>query len=314
MSNIATFTPPDSGTQNAQPSEQRIQKEAILEYLNVFGFTKTLSEAEQGQFVQTALAGNLDPFKREIHIAVYGEGENRKVSILTGYQVYLKRAERTGKLDGWRAWLEGDGPQMKAVVEIFRKDWKYSFTHEVYWEEAVQKKKDGNATQFWAKQPRFQLRKVAIAQGFRLAFPDELGSLPYETAELPDSEASPDAPPPVNSNSVKTPISSLAEQAASDERPSEKASTKQNAQKAAPQAKEGDAKQGQDSSAQTAEFDAEARDKLIQKIEDLFEEHPEDFTQKHMDWILNNALKATDWAGIKKMIAYTEKVIKKAAA
>jgi phage recombination protein Bet len=314
MNNIATFSTPENGAQTAQASEQKIQKETILEYLKAYGFAETLSEAEQNQFVQTALAGNLDPFKREIHIAVYGEGENRKLSILTGYQVYLKRAERTGKLDGWRAWLEGNGAQMKAVVEIFRKDWRYSFTHEVYWEEAVQKKKDGNPTQFWAKQPRFQLRKVAIAQGFRLAFPDELGSFPYETAELPDNEAAPETQAPVNHNPVKTSIQSLAEQAASDDSPDVKASSQQrNPSKAPPKTKANEAQQAQAPSAQDSELDEETRDKLIRKIEDLFDEHPKDFTQKHKDWILNNALKATDRAGIGKMIAYTEKVIKKAA-
>ena len=33
--------------------------------------------------------------------------------------------------------------------------------------------------------PNFMLKKVAIAQGFRLAFPDELGGLPYLAEELP---------------------------------------------------------------------------------------------------------------------------------
>jgi len=37
----------------------------------------------------------------------------------------------------------------------------------------------------WQKMPRFMLRKVAIAQGFRLAFPEETAELPYEEAEMP---------------------------------------------------------------------------------------------------------------------------------
>ena len=35
--------------------------------------------------------------------------------------------------------------------------------------------------------PNFMLKKVAIAQGFRLAFPDELGGLPYLAEELPQT-------------------------------------------------------------------------------------------------------------------------------
>jgi phage recombination protein Bet len=196
MSKISQFLATEAGTQSQAAPDQKVLKDTALEYLKAYGFDKSLSGAEQSQFVQTALASGLN--QREIHIAVYGESASRKVSVITGYQIYLKRAEHTGNLDGWRAWLEGSGSGMKAVVEIFRKDWSHSFTHEVYFEEAVQKKKDGTPTQFWVKQPRFQLRKVAMAQAFRLAFPDELGSLPYETAELPDSESAPSPFPPKN--------------------------------------------------------------------------------------------------------------------
>ena len=301
MTQITQFPAPETAAQHAPVSDQKVQKETVLEYLKAYGFNKSLSAEEQNQFIQTALANDLNPFKREIHIAVYGEGANRKVSIITGYQNYLKRAERTGKLDGWRAWLEGEGQHMKAIVEIFRKDWSHSFTHEVYWEEAVQKKKDGLPTQFWAKQPRFQLRKVAVAQGFRLAFPDELGSLPYETAELPDNETAPvftNVP-----NSVKTSTSSLAEQALDYEYP-----VTETAQQLQPPVTK------TQSFSNNTELTQDERDRLVRQIEDLFEEHPEDFTGKHKNWILNNALKAADRTDIAKMVAYTEKVIRKASA
>ena len=49
---------------------------------------------------------------------MYGEGEYRRMSIVVGYEVYLKRAERTGKLDGWSTRIEGEGENMKAIVEI----------------------------------------------------------------------------------------------------------------------------------------------------------------------------------------------------
>ena len=44
-------------------------------------------------------------------------------------------------------------------------------------------------TAFWSKHPRLMPKKVCISQAFRLAFPDELGGLPYDAAELPDAEA-----------------------------------------------------------------------------------------------------------------------------
>ncbi len=105
-----------------------------------------------------AQAFRLNPFKRETHVAVYDEGENRRISIVVGYQTYL---------DGWRAWVEGRGEDMKALVAIHRKDWHSPFVHEVYWKEAVQRKRDGNPTSFWCKMPHFQLKKVAISRGWQ---------------------------------------------------------------------------------------------------------------------------------------------------
>jgi phage recombination protein Bet len=313
MPKVSTFPSAEQGSAAAPPADQKVPKEAVHEYLRVFGFDKTLSDQEAGQFIQIALANNLDPFKREIYIAVYGEGVNRKVSILTGYQVYLKRAERTGNLDGWRAWIEGSGSEMKARVEIFRKDWSHSFTHEVYWEEAVQKKKDGNPTQFWTKQPRFQLRKVAMAQAFRLAFPDELGGLPYESAELPDGEnAATHQTIPADTKQVKTsnpgPETDLPGQALEDELPFEpQAGVPEKAETAAP------ATAAYSGKRQDTDPDDEYLEETIRRIESLFEANPKDFTEKHQAWILDKLYKAADKAGIQKMLAYTEKVIRKTA-
>ena len=58
--------------------------------------------------------------------------ENKRV-VIVGYEVYLKRAERTGNLDGWRAYIDGTGEDARAVVEIYRKDWNHPFIHETFW-------------------------------------------------------------------------------------------------------------------------------------------------------------------------------------
>jgi phage recombination protein Bet len=161
-----------------------ITEAKIVEYLQTFGLAKKLQPNEIGQFTRIACEFQLNPFKREIYCVAYGSGDSRACSIIVGYEVYIKRAERTGKLDGWKVWVEGEGDNLKALVEINRKDWQHPFIHEVYWKEAAQKRKDGEATSFWTRMPRFQLKKVAISQGFRLCFPDELGGLPYDDAEL----------------------------------------------------------------------------------------------------------------------------------
>jgi len=318
MQNVTKFPALEQERPAPGAGEQKVGKENLIEYLRVFGFEKSLSNEETGQFIQTALSGNLDPFKREIYIALYGEGENRKISFLTGYQVYLKRAERTGKLDGWGVRIEGEGSRMKAVVEIFRKDWSHSFIHEAHWEEAVQKRKNGEPTQFWAKQPRFQLRKVAVAQAFRLAFPDELGGLPYETAEMPEP-ATENVPHVVPANDghlhsetgdVKTSTRDsktgrLADEALGDSRFVSGNATaeriKQERATSTPQ------------KAKTADIESGFLENAVWQIENMFDENPDDFTEKHQAWILDKVHKADDRAGVNKMVAYTRKVAGKAA-
>jgi phage recombination protein Bet len=312
----APAQPPDeTGGPPVPLTEQKLQKETIIDYLKAFNYERSLSESEKNQFIQTALANNLDPFKREIYIVAYGDGEYRNVSILTGYQVYLKRAERTGNLDGWRAWLEGDASQMKAIVEIFRKDWSHSFTHEVYWEEAVQKKKDGHPTQFWTKQPRFQLRKVAIAQGFRLAFPDELGGLPYDSSEIPNMENAATETLQIPGNdtnqSVKTPnrkppVDDLAREALRDDPPVTETTT------ASSQSRTGTKTENVPETASSdAPLMARSPEQLRQNVIDLLNHHSGVFTEKHRQWILDKTIKAANKTEIIKMMNYAGKIIQK---
>lgn len=167
-----------------------ITREKLLEFLKIAGVSQKLNEQEKIQFVEIAQAYQLNPFKREIYCNTYGQGQYRTTSIITGYEVYIKRAERTGQLNGWHVEVEGSvkDNSLKAVITIHRKDWAQPFTHEVYFEEVCQRTKDGRLNSIWSKMPRFMTKKVAIAQGFRLCFSDELGGMPYTADELPQEE------------------------------------------------------------------------------------------------------------------------------
>lgn len=115
----------------------------------------------------------LNPFLREVHFIKYSQKD--RMAIVVGYEVYLKRAERTGKLDGWTAGI--NTAENYAWVKIYRKDWKEPFE----WTVNLSEFNKGQST--WKQIPSFMGRKVAIAQGFRLCFPDELGGLPYTQEE-----------------------------------------------------------------------------------------------------------------------------------
>lgn len=135
-------------------------------------------------FMGIAKSYGLNPMKREIHFVKrkHKQADGTWIEVgssIVGYEVYLKRAERTGKLDGWKCWIEKDQMGEKAIIEIKRKDQSMPIRWEVYRKEFDTEKST------WGKMPTFMLKKVAIAQGFRLAFPDDLGGMPYIPEEMP---------------------------------------------------------------------------------------------------------------------------------
>ena len=162
------------GKTTAIASHAVVDSETVKSFL--FGSDTKLTEKEQTMFLNIAVKHQLDPFKREIYAVKYGSNFN----IITGYEVYLKRAERTGILDGWSVSVSGTGADMVATITIHRKDRTHPLVHSVEFSEYNQ----GNS--MWRSKPKTMLKKVAMAQGFRLAFPDELGGMPYTSDELPD--------------------------------------------------------------------------------------------------------------------------------
>jgi len=280
-----------------------VQKQTLLDYLTAFGLASQLTQEEKLQFIEVAQAFHLNPFRREIHVAVYGEGEYRRMSIVVGYQTYLDRAERTGQLDGWRAWVEGQGEDMKALVEIHRKDWHSPFVHEVYWKEAVQRKRDGQPTSFWTKMPKFQLMKVAIRQGVRLAFPSELGGMPYDPAELPDAESA---------GFQDKIVSPLPLQPLPDQPAMSTTTVEDHPKPFIPAAKPIPVVEPEPEPEPEAEITKMNR--LHDELRSILEDNEDAFTPKHQDWILAKARQANTADGVERMVAYARKVLKNAAS
>ena len=166
---------------NQQVVAHQVQETELISYLDSLGLTTKLTAPEKTAYLNIAKAMNLNPFKREIHVSKYGEN----MSIITGYEVYIKRAERTGQLDGWHATTTGSvtAGDLKATVTIYRKDRSHPFIWEALYEECVQKTNAGVVTKFWQK-AAFMTKKVAISQAFRLCFSDELAGMPYTSDEI----------------------------------------------------------------------------------------------------------------------------------
>lgn len=142
----------------------------------------TATDKELFMFTSICKQFNLNPIKREIHFIKYGDSD---ASYVVGYETYLKRAERSGLLDGWNVSVEKDSIGEKAVIEIKRKDRSNSFKWEVY------RREFDKGRSVWKDMPYTMLKKVAISQGFRLCFPVELGGMPYTEDEI---DVTPPAP------------------------------------------------------------------------------------------------------------------------
>ena len=151
--------------------EVKLSLEEVRKYI-----APKATEKELYMFLNICNSYGLNPFKREIHFVKYGDNPGQTI---VGYEVYLKRAERTGQLDGWNVKILDKGKETeRAEVTIYRKDQKYPLVWEAFRSEFDKKQST------WKVMPQFMLKKVAVAQGFRLAFPIEMGGMPYIPEEI----------------------------------------------------------------------------------------------------------------------------------
>lgn len=175
------MTKPDALIKTTEATAIELTPKTVKTYL-----CANATDQEVTLFLNQCVMFGLNPFKREIYLIKYG---SNPATFVVGYEVYLKRAERSDKWAGLESGTEGEGPTLKAWAKVYRKDWTAPLYHEVYLDEYIQRKGDGTPTRFWADKPRTMLKKVAISQAFRMAFPDEFSGMPYTAEEMPVDHA-----------------------------------------------------------------------------------------------------------------------------
>ena len=161
-------------------NEQNTITEKLLnDYLNTI--TDKLTQPQRMQFIAVATAFGLNPFKREIYATTYKNKDGgTTMSIVTGYEVYLKRAEMNPNYDGFETEFHVVDKQINCTCKVYRKDRRMPITSCVWMCEY------NTGKSLWATKPKTMLEKVAIATAFRRAFPTDFGGMPYTTDELPE--------------------------------------------------------------------------------------------------------------------------------
>ncbi len=152
--------------------QNKVTKQLCLEYIK--SQNTNLTDGEFAQYAAVATTLNLNPFLREIYPIKY----NGKMTLVTGYQVYIRRAEEFPQYDGFDTQFEGAGKELCCICNVYRKDRTRPVTARVYFAEYTQ----NNA--MWNGKPHVMLEKVAIGTAFRRAFPTEFGGMPYTSEEI----------------------------------------------------------------------------------------------------------------------------------
>jgi phage recombination protein Bet len=159
--------------------QSQITAKLLNDYLNTI--TDKLTNAQRDQFIAVASAFGLNPFKREIYATTYKNKDGGTVmSIVTGYEVYLKRAEMNPNYNGFETAFGTANGDMSCTCKVYRKDRTMPVTSTVWMKEY------NTNRSLWASKPRMMLEKVAIATAFRRAFPMDFGGMPYTNDELPE--------------------------------------------------------------------------------------------------------------------------------
>lgn len=187
--------------------EIQLTPEIVRNYL-VSGQKENVTMQEVSMFINLCKYSGLNPWLKEAYCIKYG---NEPATMVVGKEAFMKRAESDLNYDGFSAGIiiaDGEGELLyregtmytkdEAIIggwaEVWRKDRSHSTRAEVSMEEYAGRKKDGSMNGQWSKKPATMIRKVALVQALREAFPKALGGMyvaEEQGQEEPETTAAP---------------------------------------------------------------------------------------------------------------------------
>lgn len=168
-----------------------------------------VTDQEVMMFLSLCKFQKLNPFLKEAYLIKYG---TQPATIVTGKEAFMKRAMRNPNYAGQEAGvvivtdetgvmenrvgtivLEGE-TLVGGWAKVYVKGWTQPLMVTVSFEEYCLKK-DGKPASNWAVKPATMIRKVALVQALREAFPEDLGGM-YTAEESGEAEMPLDITPP----------------------------------------------------------------------------------------------------------------------
>lgn len=174
---------------NANGEEVQLSRSLIKNYL-VNG-NGAVTDQEVTMFLSLCKFQHLNPFLREAYLIKYGTSP---ATTVVGKDVLLKRAMRSEKFDGLSAGvivINNDGKleeregtfvlENETLVGGWAKVQIKGYAVPFYTSVSMKEYSTGKSN--WLTKPATMIRKVAVAQALREAFPEEMSSL-YDASEM----------------------------------------------------------------------------------------------------------------------------------
>lgn len=186
---------------DANGTEVELSRDTIKQYL-CHGAT----DQEAELFLRLCQAQRINPFLREAYLVKYGD----KAQMIVGKDFFVKRAKENPTFRGFRAgiivqlqgnkgierrpgtfYMKDAGENLLgAFCDVYIKGWEFPLEHTVSYGEFKK------TTNTWKDMPATMLRKVALVQALREAFPEDFRGL-YSEEEMPVDDAALDREPVV---------------------------------------------------------------------------------------------------------------------
>jgi len=163
----------------------------VIDYIN-----PKATEQEAYLFAEFCRRKGADPMTKQVYLAIFEGEKGRTVSFIAGKEYFTEKAETHPQFDGFEAgiiirpkeggelvhregtfYLPSEEMLLGGWASVHRKDRKLPSKSEVVLGEYNTGKNQ------WAKMPATMIRKVAIVQALREAFPQNLGGM-YDKAEI----------------------------------------------------------------------------------------------------------------------------------
>lgn len=188
--NLPAQKKPKEITYDANGKQVNLSVETVKNYL-VSGDKDRVTNQEVVMFINLCKFSGLNPWLKEAYCIKYG---TEPATMVVGKEAFQKRAESHPSFDGCESGIiviDGDGqieyrkgsfklPDDEIVggwAEVWRKDKSHSTRIEVAFDEYAGRKKDGSLNSQWGKKPGTMIRKVALVQALREAFPNSFGGM-----------------------------------------------------------------------------------------------------------------------------------------